>query len=162
MVQAFENCRVHLACLLGFVSVAKIKKIETPPLELIENFHVSGISIKTGEDPGVVISGHVITPYKKAGIINTPFTRFEEGEETAYKFTEDLFDKVQRVVAEVKEYLQKGKKADDPQQALPFVEAGQPSQNGTKNRDIEDISPELVGSESDPVEVWADGQRPKL
>lgn len=152
--QAFANIAIHLAILTGYVSVKQVKTIETPKPELFDGFHVSGISVKTGDDPGVVISGHRILENGKAVILNTPFTRFEEGEESAYKFVDDLVARIERVEDEANEYLEDRKKGDDPQGSL-FTDTGENELKAPQNTDVEDLQ-EGAG------EVWENGQRPNV
>jgi hypothetical protein len=147
LLQAFANLRIHLAILTGYVSVKQVKNIETPKDELIETFFVKGISIKTGDDYGLVISGHHTLENGKAVILNTPFTRFEEGEESAYKYIDDLADKVQRAETEIDAYLAGEKVGADPQGNL-FEGQG----NGQTK--------ELAGANTGDPEIWEDGERP--
>jgi hypothetical protein len=153
--QSFQNLAIHLAILTGYVSVKQVKNIETPKEELSEGFHVNGISVKSGDDPGVVISGHRILDNGKAVILNTPFTRFDEGEESAYKFQDDLQDKIERAEVEINGYLEGEKLGDDPQLALFDADATKLKLNA---ENIEDA--ELVTEDGDG-EVWKDGKRPK-
>lgn len=166
LVQSFENLKIHLAILCGFVALKQVKKIETPPEDLTENFHVRGISIKTGDDEGVVISGHFINPLtKKAVILNTPFQRYTEQEESAYKFTDDLIEKVERANAEVNSYLDGSKKAEEPQQAINFPETPAPQNRLPEDIESEDVDPNASTSEQiaqrlEDKEIWKDGKRP--
>lgn len=157
LTQSFQNLAIHLALLTGYVSVKTVKNIETPKAELTEGFHVNGISVKTGDDPGVVISGHRILENGKAVILNTPFTRFEEGEESAYKFTDDLVNRIERAELEVNAYVDGSKLGDDPQLAMTFE-----NEDETRARlNTENLTEaELVGDEDG--EVWKDGKRPKI
>lgn len=153
---SFQNLAIHLAILTGYVSVKQIKNIETPKPELFEGFHVNGISVKSGDDPGVVISGHRILDNGKAVILNTPFTRFEEGEESAYKFTDDLQAKINRAVGETSAYEDGSKLGDDPQLAL-FQDNGAGARLDSENVTEEELEEMTEGAD----EVWRDGKRPK-
>lgn len=153
LVQAFQNLAIHLAILTGYVSVKQVKNVETPKPELVDGYWINSLSVKSGDDPGVVISGHKVLETGKAVILNTPFQRFEEGEESAYKFTDDLVDKIERAEKEVNAYVDGTKKGDDPQ--LGLFPAQEPKLDGqTEDLEFEEIA------EGD-AEVWKDGQRPK-
>jgi hypothetical protein len=126
MRAAFDNLRIHLAVLCGYVLKKEVKDIETPKEELYNAFHVTAFSMgKDKDDPGIVLSGHKILANGKAQILNCPFTRFEEGEQSVYPFVDDLVKKVARLQLEINAYLFEGKRADDPQQQLPFGEDGE-------------------------------------
>lgn len=126
MRAAFDNLRIHLAILCGYVLKKEVKDIEIPKEELYDAFHVTAFSMgKDKDDPGIVLSGHKILPNGKAQILNCPFTRFEEGEQSVYPFVDDLVKKVDRLQLEINAYLFEGKRADDPQQQLPFGEEGE-------------------------------------
>src|SRR3954468_1654574 len=85
--QAFKNIAIHLAIMTGYVATKQVKDIETPKEELTEGFIVTSYSIGGNEeDQGVVISGHKKLPSGKAVILNTPFERFTQKEETRYIF----------------------------------------------------------------------------
>jgi hypothetical protein len=166
LIQAFKNLAIHLAILTGYVSVKQVKNIETPKEELTEGFHVSGISIKTGDDEGVVISGHRKLETGKAVILNTPFQRYTENEESAYKYTDDLIERVNRANEEITAYLNGTKKGEDAQQALAFPEVTKPAGNDDE-LPWEDVKPEDTTSEQiaqrlEDKTIWANGERPKL
>jgi hypothetical protein len=154
LLQAMDNLKVHFGLIIGLITVKQVKKIETPAPELLENIHVSGLTIKTGDDPGVIITGHYTTPWKKAAIMNTPFTRLAEAEESGYKEAEDLQTKTDRAVEEVRLYLVDGKKADDPQQQLGFPEP--------QNTNVEEAEYVEADADQGDAEVWKDGQRPNV
>ncbi|HYH13679.1 MAG TPA: hypothetical protein VD794_00570 [Flavisolibacter sp.] len=155
LVQALQNLGIHAALITGFVSMKQVKKIETPGEELVQDFKISGISVKTGDDSGVVITGTKTTPFKKAFNFNTPFTRFNEAEENenSYKYIDDLESRVNRVLDEVDEYLNNGKFAEDPQQSLDFG-------SGTATTEMQDIDFEDSPNKGDN-ELWEGGERPK-
>ncbi len=116
---AFGNLRVHLALMVYAISQSEIAEIETPDEELISTFHIHGYSIGGDEDDkGVVLSGHRILPNGKAFNFSTPFYRFNEGEETRYKFMDDLIAKLERVDKEIRLYVAGEKRAEDPQGTL--------------------------------------------
>jgi hypothetical protein len=114
----FGEFRIHLALLCDYVSTQQLKSLEKYNKELVEKFHVSSISIKP--DEGVVITGHKITKLKKAVILNTPFTLFNQDEKTAYSYQKELSDLVEDFIKEVLEYLDGSKKGEDPQQSFDF------------------------------------------
>lgn len=155
LIQSFQNLAIHLAILTGYVSVKQVKNIETPKPELVDGFWVNSISVKGGDDPGAVISGHRILENGKAVILNTPFQRFEEGEETAYKFTEDFVDKIERAEKETNYFVDGTKKGDDAQ--LGLFDGEQPA-TISENVTGEELEEMTAGDD----EVWKDGQRPKV
>src|SRR4051812_37043600 len=82
MLQAFANLRAHWGILVGYIRLKDVKKIETPPEDLVEPFSVHAVSIKTGDDEGVVLTGQRRLDNGSKVTVNTPFTRFSEGEES--------------------------------------------------------------------------------
>lgn len=159
LLQSLANLRAHFGLLTGYIPSKSIKKIETPAEDLVESFNVYALSVKTGDDEGVVISGQKTLENGKKVTVNTPFTRFTEGEESAYKFTDDLIQKVERANKEIESFLDGSKKADDPQGKLFEQAPTLPPASGTRNTDTEDA--ELV-EEGGDAEVWKDGKRPNL
>lgn len=114
--QAFENLGIHLAIMCGYVPSSKVKDIETPKPELSEGFHVTSYSIGGDEDDqGVVISGHKLLPDGKAVILNTPFRRFTESEQSRYVFMDDLQERLDRLDTEVRSYVDGSKRGADAQ-----------------------------------------------
>ncbi len=118
----FEGMGIHLALLCDYLSTRQIKDISAYDPELVETFHVSSVSIGgNDDDEGIVLTGHKITKRKVAVILNSPFARIEEVEETKYRYMDDLKSKVDSLLEEVKLYLG-GKRGPDPQQSLEFPE----------------------------------------
>jgi len=114
--QAFENLGIHLAVMCGYVASKQVKDIETPKPELYEGFHVTSYSIGGDEDDqGVVISGHKLLPDGKAVILNTPFRRFTESEQSRYVFMDDLQERLDRLDTEVRAYVDGSKRGADAQ-----------------------------------------------
>jgi hypothetical protein len=154
LLQAYANLRLHFALLSGYMPVKGIKEKDFVKEDLVEEFTVIGFSLKDGDNPGFVLTGQKKLANGKVVTVNTPFTRFEESEETGYKFIEDLEEKIQRAVKEVEEYLG-GKFATDPQQQLPFGQGDQPpSANNNEEEEPEE-------AEGDP-EIWEGGKRPNV
>jgi hypothetical protein len=119
---AFKNLSVHLGLLCDYLSTRQIKEIDKYDQELVEAFHVTGISIGGGDgEEGIVLTGHKITKSGKAVILNSPFTRFEEDEKTVYRHVDNLRTRVDAVIQEAKLYLE-GKRGEEAQQKLEFPE----------------------------------------
>lgn len=137
LLQAFENLAIHLAVGCGYVKPSRVKDIATPAPELTEGFHVSSVSIGGDDDAeGFVISGHCLLPEGKAVILNTPFRRFEENEQSAYRFIDDVREKIDRVILELRAYMEGRKRGTDPQGKLNF-DAGKPgAENLTKDQQV--------------------------
>jgi hypothetical protein len=109
---------IHLALRCDYITAQQVKSIDKYDQGLAEKFHVSGISIGSGKSgDGVVLTGHKITKSGEAIILNTPFTRYEEDSKTAYRYIDDLQNKVDAVISEVQLYLG-GKRGDLQQLAL--------------------------------------------
>jgi hypothetical protein len=136
LIAAFANLRVHLAVMCGFAHPDTVKEIKTPPAEIVEMFRVNQFSMgKDLDDPGVTLTGGINIPWmnNKYMSANSPYTRYEETEETAYRFVKDLKKRVDRCAKEVQLYLSAEKRGEDPQQSLGF-----PDSNGQeKPADIE-------------------------
>lgn len=114
---------IHMAIMTDYVTNKQVKNIEKHDSELCKDFTISGYSIGGDEgDEGIVISGHKILKNGKALILNTPFARFEEGDETRYAFMEDLMNCVSRIEKEVLSYLDGSKKASPAQMQMEFEE----------------------------------------
>lgn len=119
---AFKALAIHLALLCDYISTKQIKEIDKYDPVHSEKFNVTGVSIGGGEgEEGVVLTGHKITAKGKAVILNSPFTRFEEADDTAYRYVDDLRAKVDAVINEAKAYMD-GKRGEDPQGKLEFEE----------------------------------------
>jgi len=126
----FQSLSVHLALLCDYLSTRQIKDINAYDPELVSNFFVTGVSIGgNDDDEGIVLTGYKITRSDKAVILNTPFARIEEVQETKYRYMDDLTGKVDELQKEIELYLG-GKRGPDPQGSLefpedePFVEEG--------------------------------------
>ena len=115
----FKALAIHLALAMGYIAKDEIKNIKRYNKELVDSFTVTGVSIKAGE--GVVITGHKKTEFKAVANFNTPFTRFGEDESAAYPFVEDLQEKLDELVEEVKQYLEGTKVGENPQGELAFT-----------------------------------------
>jgi len=114
---ALDKMRIHMAMLFGFVRPNEIKD-PVSYMTGVENYFVQSFSISgEDEDQGIVISGYRILPSKKAAIINTPFTRFNEDETTRYKHMDELLKVVTEVREETIKYMG-GKFAEEAQLQL--------------------------------------------
>lgn len=158
LILSLANLRVHFGLLTGYLPLKAVKKIDSPAEDIVESFNVTGFSVKTGEDEGVVITGGKTLENGKYVPVNTPFTRFGESDETAYKFLDDLEDKIKRASEEVHAYQHDDKWADQPQQSLPFGENGN---SNTRSNELENAEFEEVATSIDDGEIWEGGQRPK-
>lgn len=118
LLAALASLRVHL----GIISecIEPPKSIKKYPVELVEKLKVTAYSIGGKDDEGFVLTGQKILSTGKALIMNTPFTRFEEDEESVYRYTDDLQKCLDAVETEVMEYLN-GKHAPDPQMEMAFT-----------------------------------------
>ena len=63
----------------------------------------------------MVISGHKLLPDNKAVILNTPFRRFTESEQSRYVFMDDLQERLDRLDTEVRAYVDGSKRGADAQ-----------------------------------------------
>jgi hypothetical protein len=118
---AFNNMAIHLAIMTGYVNPGQVKNIETPKPELSEDFKVSGFAYgKDEDDPGIIITGGRNLPTMNNSYIplNTPYRRFNEAAESAYKFIKDVEAGAKRCEVEVELYLSGEKRGEDPQQSL--------------------------------------------
>lgn len=158
LIQSYQNLAIHFAILTGYVQPKQVKNIKTPDPKLTEGFWINGLSVKSGDDPGVIISGHRKLENGKAVILNTPFQRLQEGEETAYKYQDDLNDKLERAEEEISAFIDGTKKGDDPQMGL-FD--GQEAQERMDSENVTEEELEEMTTEGD-AEVWKDGQRPNV
>jgi hypothetical protein len=116
----FSEFRIHLALLCDYLSTQQVKSLEKYNQDLVEKFHVSSVSIK--DEEGIVITGHKVTARKKAVILNSPFTLFDEDKKSAYRYADELKDLVDEFVKEVLQYLDGSKVGEDPQGKLEFPE----------------------------------------
>lgn len=117
---ALQACRIHLGLLCDFISTKQLKDINEYNPDIVERFHVTAISISGSEDDqGVTLTGHkIIEKNGKALILNSPYTRFEENPETAYKYIEDLRTCVNDVMSEVRQYMDGSKLGEEVQGKL--------------------------------------------
>lgn len=148
---AIDALRIHWAILCGYVQPAQVKDIETPPEDLVNDIHIHGFSF--GGDDGaewIIITGHKILSTKKAVNVNTPMTRFEEDEKTAYVFIDDLEEKRARIDKEVRAYIDKSKLGKSAQQTLDF------NQPVTKLVIAEPEKKVFKGTKESPAAVLAD------
>lgn len=121
-INAVKELAPHYALISGYASFTKGLKLDTLKGG-VDNFKVSGYSIGGKEEnQGITITGHVIVAFSgKACIVNSPFTMFDEGDETKYKFIDQLAEVVENIAMEARLYLE-GKFKPEPQQELPFGE----------------------------------------
>lgn len=121
LLNSLKSLCIHLGLICDFLDTKDIKKIEKYDESLIDKFRVTGISIggSDGEE-GVVLTGQKINKKGMAVILNSPFTRFEESPDTAYKFVDDLREKVDVVIEEVKAYMNGSKVGEEKQGKLDF------------------------------------------
>ena len=139
-IAAMKSLAIHFGILTDYIKPKEVKNISQYDVKLIEDFTVTGYSIGGDEeDRGVTITGMKRKSNGKMIIINTPFTRFVEAEESQYQFIEHLEERITEVEREVEEYL-KGKVAPDPQQTLDFPEPGDNDQdNDDDDQDNDDL-----------------------
>lgn len=118
LIEATQALRVHLAVITEYIPEKNAFKNED-----IDNFVVTGYSIGGNEEsPGIIITGYRLTKKGKTVTLNTPFTRFEEDDNTRYTHMDDLMRKITVIEKEIIRYLKEGKKAEDPQGSLDFPE----------------------------------------
>lgn len=119
----------HLAVLTGYHTVKSIKDINKPNMEHFDTFKVNSYSIggKEGSE-GITISGHNLVPTGGAVILNSPFKRFEEGDETRYVFMDNLESILNELEEEVKSYMDGSKVGIDPQGELAFESSKEDSE----------------------------------
>ena len=119
---AFKALAIHLGLLCDYISTQQVKDISKYSTDLVDKFIVTGVSIGgADEERGIVLTGRKVTKSGKHVILNSPFTRLEEAEGTAYRYVDDLNEKVQTVIEEAKAYMA-GKRGEDPQGTLEFPE----------------------------------------
>lgn len=135
--------RVHLALLCDYISTKQLKDITAYNQELVDNFTVTSISIGGKDDnKGIVLTGYKKTNNNKVVILNTPFARLEEVEETRYRYMDDLSGRIDELLKEVELYVG-GKRGESPQQELNF---------GGASED-EDAGREVSGEENDLIDL---------
>lgn len=124
---SFAAMAVHLALLSEFISPGEISDLDDADPSIVNDFEVRAFSLGgTDDDPGVVLTGHKVLSNKKTLGLNAPFTRFDDAPEIAYKFIDDLIEKIDAAKSEVQAYIMGAKVAVDPQGSL-FAE----QENGT-------------------------------
>lgn len=123
LTDAWTALSIHWLILTGYAAASAVTDISDVPAELIEGVHVKGFSFG-GEDKaeGIILSGHRILKNKKAVIVNTPFTRFEEKDDSRYQWMDDLINCLDTLRSEVVAYMNGTKRGENPQQELPFSE----------------------------------------
>lgn len=148
---AMLQLAIHFAILADYIKPSQVKAIKVPDEEmgvdvdelsydpeLIKGFNVTGYSLGGDEeDRGIIITGHKLKSNGKAIIINTPFTRFIEAEESMYQFIDHLEYKISKVEAEVQLYLQ-GKVAPEPQASFDFPDPPEEHTGNDAEDDTED------------------------
>jgi hypothetical protein len=123
MTDAFKKLEKHLAYLCGEKDCPKYKLFDTTD---VEGFDVRSFSIGgSDEHEGVTVSGYKDGPFGLVNL-NTPFTKFAEGE---YPFLDKLSEDVQACIYEVELYLFEGKKAPEQQTSLEFPEDNENIEN---------------------------------
>lgn len=123
LINALKELAPHYALITGYAHFTKGLRLETLKAG-VDNFKVSGYTIGGKEEnQGIVITGHVIVAFSgKACIVNSPFTMFDEGDETKYKFIDALAEVVEKISDESKLYIVDRKFKPEAQQELPFGE----------------------------------------
>jgi hypothetical protein len=120
--QAMQAMAVHLGLLCDYLSTQQIKDIDKYDPELVEKFVVTGISLRAKQDnEGIVLMGRKITKRDSSVTLNSPFTRFEENEETAYRYIDHLMGLKEILIDEAHQYLA-GKHGEEAQRELVFPE----------------------------------------
>lgn len=112
-VDKMKGLRVHLALLTDLISPKQVKDAD-----LIEKFHVHGVSFTEGKTEGFVLKGHRKSALGNVGI-NTPFVHFEGKTMEEYSLNSDLDTLLFEIRQEAADYI-RGKHAPDPQGELPF------------------------------------------
>lgn len=131
---AFSELRVHLGLMCGFISRKQLKDIRAYTEESISTFSVHGISIRNkGGNEGVTIIGANKPELGGRVGLNTPFTRFDEVEETRYRYMDDLLEKLEVIKDEVLQYVNGTKVGEAPQPELPFANAGEQVEEEEEN-----------------------------
>lgn len=122
LVESFNGLAIHLAVLTYYVKAKSVKDIENPAPELTEGFVVRAISYGgDDDDQGITISGHNKGEGKPV-ILNSPFRRFEENDATAYKFMNNLVERLDKICDDVRAHMDGTKRGVDPQLGLDFPE----------------------------------------
>ena len=115
MIGAFSGMRIHFAILADYVKIKEVPNAMKYDEGLVEAFRVTSYSIGgDDDDQGVTLTGVKTVPSGKTVTINTPFTRFNEAEESKYKHMDEVQEQIKTINSEVVKYLG-GKVASDPQ-----------------------------------------------
>lgn len=131
---------IHWGILLDYVNPNALKgDIKKYDEALVKNITVTSISIagKEGEE-GITITANRKTRRGKFANINTPFERFEEVQETRYKFMDDVEKKWEGLQREVELYLSGEKVGESPQGKLEFEEGSQEEGGATGNDEVDE------------------------
>lgn len=125
----FENklaaLAVHFPLLTGYVKHSSVKKIESLlESEIAKSFTIGGFHIGgKDEDQGIVLVGHRILDNGKAQVLNSPFYRFNDDDQTRYKFMDDLQLALEDCKEEAKLYISGQKVWQDPQLSLQLEDS---------------------------------------
>lgn len=158
---AVQSLAIHFAILADYVAPKQVKMIDKYEPKLIEGFIVSGYSIGGDEDDrGITITGHKLKSNGKAIILNTPFTRFVEAEESQYQFIDHLEGRIAEVEREVNLYIG-GKRAPEPQLSLDLPEDSQEEEEDTNDGEDDDYEDQEVKVVKMPSEKSIKKNAPK-
>lgn len=118
--KSLEKLKNHLPLLTGYLKHSSVKEIESlDENEVVKSCTVGGFHIGgKDEDQGVTVVGHRILDNGKAMILNSPFYRFNEGDETRYKFMDELQLALEDCKEEAVKYISGEKVYKDPQLSL--------------------------------------------
>lgn len=123
LVLAFRKLDPHLAVICEEVAPSAIKSIEfipaiDPVSDIIRKFLVTSFRLDgTDDNMKVVLAGTKALSSGEVIKLETPKVALD----ASYPFATELTSTIQDLVSEVEQYM-KGKKADEPQQELPFGE----------------------------------------
>lgn len=113
----FQDLRVHFALACEFISVKQLKSIDDYNQSLVEKFTVLKVKIKKEE--GVSLTGYKLLN-KGPWNFTAPFIRFSDDEQSAYRYIDELTEKVEQLEEEVIKYIEGSKVGKDPQGTLEF------------------------------------------
>lgn len=113
----FQYLRIHFALACEFISVKQLKSINDYNQSLVEKFTVLKVKIKKEE--GVSLTGYKLLG-KGPWNFTAPFIRFTDDEQSAYRYIDDLTEKVELLEEEVIKYIDGSKVGKDPQGTLEF------------------------------------------
>lgn len=123
LIASVQALRPHLAILCSYCAEKDVLKYKD-----LDKFTVTGYSIGGKEDtPGFTITGYRQTYRGGTLSLNTPFTLFEEKDDSRYALVGDVEAKIKAINTEVVKYVREGKKAQegDPNQAaMDFKDTG--------------------------------------